>query len=127
MIRIISEGRVYHHVEYDLSFDTSKNGGYAFPCNHKGEVFTSELTPEGLKNYERCVSGEVVTLRPAYVKESARTEYVAPVGECFCGAEVELTPDSEGLCYCHCGQTYNTAGQSIRPRSEWEERYEDDY
>lgn len=54
--------------------------------------------------------------------------YVEPaIGECACGEEVRLEPDNEGLCYCYCGKCYNSAGQSIRPRSQWEERYEDDY
>jgi len=50
------------------------------------------------------------------------------VGRCDCGEEVTLQVDFEGLCYCHCGATYNGAGQRIRPRSQWEERHDwDDY
>lgn len=125
MIRIIREARIEHCTEYSLNFDTDRNGGYAFDCNHKGEVF--DMSPEGQRNYQRCLSGEVKTIRPAYIRERNYTKHTYAVGECYCGAPVELQPDSEGLCYCHCGQGYNTAGQSIRPRSEWEERYEDDY
>lgn len=121
MIRIIKEAQIVHHVEHSLNFDTSPSGGYSFPCDHKGQVI--DLRPEGRQNYERCVSGEVKTIRPAYVHEREWTEYQSAIGECYCGAEVELRGDSEGLCYCHCGACYNVAGQSIRPRSEWEENY----
>lgn len=121
MIRIIKEASVQHHVEYSLNFDTSRGGGYSFPCDYRGEVLP--LNPTAQTNYARCISGEVQTIRPPYVHERQWTEYVHAIGECFCGAEVELNPDSEGLCYCHCGQCFNAAGQSIRPRSEWEESY----
>jgi len=121
MIRIIREARTEHCTEYSLNFDTDRSGGYCFPCDHKGEVLA--LSPEGMRNYEPRLSGEVKTIRPAYVREHNYANYTYAVGECYCGAPVELQPDSEGLCYCHCGQGYNAAGQSIRPRSEWEENY----
>lgn len=121
MIRIIKEASVRHHVEHSLNFDTSRGGGYSFPCDYRGEVLP--LNPAAQTNYARCISGEVQTIRPPYVHERQWTEYVHAIGECFCGAEVELNPDSEGLCYCHCGQCFNATGQSIRPRSEWEESY----
>lgn len=121
MIRIIREGRIEHHTEYALTFDTSRTGGFAFPCNHKGELLP--LHPSAQANYEMCRSGEVQTIRPPYVKEHTWTENIPTVGECYCGAEIELQPDNEGLCYCYCGKTFNAAGQEIRPRSEWEENY----
>ena len=125
MIRIIREAKTSHHVEYSLNFDTSPSSGYFFPCDQDGNV--KDLNPAAQKNYERCLSGEVQTIRAPYIHERIWAEQEPAVGECYCGAEVELSPDSEGLCYCHCGQCYNAAGQSIRPRSEWEERYDDDY
>lgn len=121
MIRIIKEAKTSHHVEHSLNFDTSPSGGFAFPCNDKGEVL--DLNPTAQKNYEGCLSGEIKTIRPPYIHERVWAFNDPAVGECYCGAEVELSGDSEGLCYCHCGACYNTAGQSIRPRSEWEEDY----
>jgi hypothetical protein len=121
MIRIIREAKTSHHVEYSLNFDTSPSGGFAFPCDHTGKVF--DLHPAAQENYECCLSGDIKTIRPPYVQERNWSYTDPAVGECYCGAEVELSPDSEGLCYCHCGQCYNAAGQSIRPRSEWEEDY----
>ena len=122
MIRIIKEASVQHHVEYSLNYDTSRSGGYSFPCDHEGKLLP--LHPSAQANYEMCKSGEVQTIRPPYVREHTYTEHTYAVGECYCGAPVELQPDGEGLCYCHCGSCYNAAGQSIRPRSEWEEPYD---
>jgi len=125
MIRIIKEASISHHVEHSLNFDTSTSGGYSFPCDHTGKVH--ELNPAAQKNYELCISGEVKTIRPAYVQERTWTEHMPATGECYCGAPVELRGDNEGLCYCHCGECYNAAGQHIRPRSEWEENYNDNF
>jgi hypothetical protein len=125
MIRIIKEAEIIHRVELSLNFDTSRTGGYSFPCDSTGKVDAEKiaLNPAAIQNYERCISGEVKTIRPPYVQERTWTEHIPAIGECFCGGEVELSPDSEGLCYCHCGECYNSAGQHIRPRSEWEENY----
>lgn len=119
MIRIIRDFSISHDVEFDLNFDTSKNSGYAFPCTHTGEVILP-LPPSAQANYERCKSGEIPTIKPPYVRELHKTTYNYAIGECYCGAEVELRPDSEGLCHCHCGACYTISGNSIRPRSEWE-------
>jgi hypothetical protein len=121
MIRIIKEAEIIHRVELSLNFDTSRTGGYSFPCNENGVV--DVLNPSAQSNFEKCLSGEIKTIRPPYVQERTWTEHIYAIGECFCGGEVELAPDSEGLCYCQCGQCYNSAGQHIRPRSEWEENY----
>ena len=109
MIRIIKEGRIAHHEEFSLDFK-----GYSFPCNYKGELLP--LSPEAQRNFDKQ------TTAPQFV-ERYWTEYEHPIAECYCGAEIELRPDHEGLCYCYCGKCYNSAGQSIRPRSEWEENY----
>ena len=121
MIRIIKEAQIVHHVEHSLNFDTSPSGGYSFPCNERGVVDVLNKTAQS--NFEKCLSGEIKTIRPPYVYGREWTENQSAIGECYCGAEVELRGDSEGLCYCHCGACYNVAGQSIRPRSEWEENY----
>ena len=109
MIRIIREGKTTHHEEFSLEFE-----GYSFPCDHLGKLLP--LSPEAQKNFDKQTgSGEFV--------ERYWSEYEHPIGECYCGAEIELRPDSEGLCYCYCGKCFNSAGQGIRPRSEWEENY----
>jgi hypothetical protein len=128
MIKIIREGNEVEHQEFNLIFDTNPTGGYSFPCNHLGEVDESILSDCAKVNLESCRNGEVKTIRPPYVRECIWHQFQFAVGECEeCGEEVELRPDYEGLCYCACGKCYNSAGQSIRPRSEWEERYDDDY
>ena len=123
MIRIIRESKVEHFQELSLNYDTNRYGGYSFPCNAKGEVNLDELSDAAKFNYELCTTGQVETIRPPYVHERTWTDYSPAIGECYCGGEVELKGDHEGLCYCHCGACYNSAGQAIRPRSEWEEDY----
>lgn len=125
MIKIIREAQTAYHVQYYINFDITSSGGYSFPCNHDGEPIG--LSEVAMANLEKCRSGEVKTYRPPYIKEVAWASHSPAIGECHCGGEVEMSPDNEGLCYCSCGAIYNTAGQSIRPRSEWEERYDDDY
>lgn len=125
MLETIRESYTELIVEYNLSFKTDKYGGYSFPCDKDGNVV--DLNPTAMSNYQKCISREVVTICPPFVDYSERMYRHPHVCKCDCGDELEMECDSEGLVHCHCGKCYNTAGQSIRPRSEWEERYEDDY
>lgn len=125
MLETIRESYTELIVEYNLSFKTDKYGGYEFPCDKDGNV--EGLNPTAMANYQKCISGEVATIQPPFVCYSERIYRHPKVCKCDCGDELEMECDCEGLVYCHCGKCYNTAGQSIRPRSEWEERYDDDY
>jgi hypothetical protein len=128
MIKIIREQKEVEYHEFNLRFDTSPTGGYSFPCNNLGVVDEDALSESAKINLAACRNGEVNAIRPHYVQERIWFEFQFAVGECEeCGLLVELRPDYEGLCYCDCGKCYNSAGQSIRPRSEWEERWDDDY
>ncbi len=49
----------------------------------------------------------------------------ARVGECRCGAEVDLSDPMTNVC-SECGRLYNGYGQELRPEDEWEEPGEDD-
>lgn len=42
-----------------------------------------------------------------------------------CKKSVDL--DQQGDTVCECGQYFNAVGQALKPPSQWEERYEDDY
>jgi alpha-tubulin suppressor-like RCC1 family protein len=129
---LVTEAHQEKIEEYCLNFDTSIDGGFAFPCDKDGNILQKdrwgrEMSDIAIQNYNRCVSGEVKTIRPAYVKDLSRMYYNHAVCKCHCGKELSMQPSSDGLVYCECNRMYNTAGQSIRPRSEWEERYDDDY
>lgn len=113
--------------EYAINFDTNTNGGYSFECDENGKVNIEGFSSIALENYNKCINGEIKTIKPPYIKTYSRRVYNPAVATCDCGEEIELDVDSEGLCYCNCGNCYNGAGQSIRPRSEWEERYDDNY
>lgn len=125
MLEIIKEAYTEVVEEFFLEFNTHQHGGYSFPCDKDGNVL--QLAPEGQENYNKCISGEVKTIREPYIQCYRRSYKHPRVCKCECGDELPMEWDSEGLVYCHCGKTFNTSGQSIRPRSEWEERYEDDY
>jgi len=49
-------------------------------------------------------------------------------GLCTCGNIINFM---ERDCYdtieCSCGKLYNSSGQSLKPRNQWEENMEEDY
>jgi hypothetical protein len=47
-------------------------------------------------------------------------------GTCPCGREVELYRDYGHGIDCRCGRTYNMSGQELAPRSQWDDRYDED-
>ena len=125
MLKEIRASYVETMEEFSLYCQTHDSGGFSFPCDKDGNI--SDLSPEALINYLKCISGEVSTMHPPRVVRNSWTYQHPRLCECECGDELPMDCDSEGLVYCHCGKCYNSAGQSIRPRSEWEERYDDDY
>jgi hypothetical protein len=125
MLKVIKDGYTEFHEECFMYYQTHKDGGFSFPCDNDGNILP--LTPAGQDNYKKCISGEIKTISQPYIQYYSRTYNHPRVCECECGDELHMECDSEGLVYCHCGRCYNMAGNSIRPRSEWEERYEDDY
>lgn len=125
MLKVIRESYEELIEDYQLFFETKKGSGYSFPCDKDGNV--KPLSDVAIPNYEKCISGDIATIRPAYVQDWSRTYRHPKVCKCHCGRELEMYGDGEGLVYCECNRCYNTAGQSIRPRYEWVEQYEDDY
>lgn len=47
-------------------------------------------------------------------------------GTCTCGEEVWLDHDSGHGIDCSCGRIYNQSGQELAPRSQWEDRWDED-
>lgn len=127
MLKVIRESYEELIESYTLYFQTHKGGGYEFPCDKEGHVDINQLSDVAIPNYQKCISGEIATIRPPYVNDWSRMYRHPKVCKCHCGRELGMYGDGEGLVYCDCGKCYNTAGYSIRPRSEWVEQYEDDY
>lgn len=125
-LKVLKESREELLMSYSIRFDTHSDGGYAFDCDENGNVLDT-LTPLGMENYKKCKSGEIKLYRPPYINEYRRLVRHPMVCKCHCGKELPMECDPEGIVYCYCGKTYNPSGQELLPRSQWEERYEDDY
>lgn len=113
-------------IEREMHFTSSTGQQYAFPLDDDGKPDLSYLSPLGVENYNRMIAERA----RGEIKEYKHTIVHHPVGKCeSCGEDVELNPalSMYGI-PCHgCGALYNTCGQRLRPREEWEERWEDDY
>ena len=109
--------------QYAIEFDwKDEPGGYSFPCTKTGEILYKELQPACLDNLEKCLNGTyAVTLQG--VKDYSYTVAMPAQGRCDCRLLVEL----EGFTNtCACGREYNSSGQLLAPRSQWEEAWDDD-
>lgn len=60
-------------------------------------------------------------IHPAYVEdlENGRTYRFPAIGQCDCGAQVELAHFTN--CCDRCGADYNSSGQRLAPREFWGE------
>lgn len=126
-LKIITGRERKEHVEYRRCFEwKGKSGGFSFPCDQYGNILPG-LAPSGDENIRCCRDGTydvhdmgVVTYRNSYVQPA--------IGLCACGHELELVGDERGYGIdCVCGRIYNSAGQELAPRNQWEESYDDDY
>lgn len=99
--------------------------GFGFTSDEYGHVKIDSLQPAGLDNYRKCQDGTYDVVDRGV--QEYRSSYVEPgEGKCQCGRTVVLSGDrfGEGI-DCECGRIYNSAGQELRPRSQWEENGED--
>lgn len=118
-MKIISRSHHDSGVTYTLNFDRidSPGSGFGFECDEKGYVDTSKLNPAALENYNACLAGTNGTKRKG-VREWPYSVWVPSVGECDCGAHIELRNFTNT---CRCGRDYNGSGQLLAPREQWGE------
>lgn len=126
MLKLIKQKERVFIEDYYLNFDVTIGGGFSFPCDKSGKVNTNHLTPEAKENLRKCLE-EIKTITPPYVVDYSYWDEIPEVRECRCGEPIDWRWDSEGIVYCDCGKMFNTSGSELRPRSEWEEQYDDDY
>ena len=106
---------------FDLTFFYSEDsGGFAFPCDAAGNVFSLE-NEEARKNLEYCLAHPEEFETYNEVRRWIN-RYTEPAhGTCICGTEVELYDQYYGACQCpSCGRWYNLFGQSLLPPEQWE-------
>ena len=120
-MKIIRHAEIIEGETYRLGFDYEGHPGWGFSfiCNASGEV---QLGNEDARsNYAGCLAGAVngnkVVARGVQVYHHS---YRQPaIGECHCGAHVEL----DGFtCECtRCGRLYNSGGQELSDPHTWGE------
>lgn len=124
-MEIMRERQTVNIEEYALDFEwpDMPGAGFSFPCTKAGEILRDKMHPAGLKNLEKCLSGEYTVITRG-VKDYSYTYHQAAQGRCSCGQMVEL----EGFTNTcdRCGLLYNMSGQSLVPRDQWEEPWEED-
>lgn len=68
-------------------------------------------------NYRACLARTNDTVPEGVVRREGSYR-VPAVGECPCGAHVELAHFTNT---CECGRDYNGSGQELAPREQWGE------
>ena len=120
-MKIISE-RQRHHESFTLCTFTIKGtgAGYSFNCDEDGKVDIEALNPDARINWDHCQAGKNErgeTIKPAGIRKCTHGWIEEAIGECDCGAEVELGGFTN-TCE-ECGADYNSCGQKLAPRSQW--------
>lgn len=119
-MKILQHRKIIKCVKYVRVFNykNDSNGGFAFPSDENGNVKIDELKPVARDNYEKCISGEYNVIDKGL--EVYSWNYTEPaIGECVCGAEVELFGFTNTC--DRCERDYNSAGQQLAPRRFWGE------
>lgn len=117
--------RVYY-VEYSLSYESIAHpgSGYSFPCDEHGNLIVEQDNPGRAENYERVKNDEAYRFQGI---KKYRHSYIEPAsGKCECGRVVYLDWDNGHGIDCECGRIYNLSGHELAPRSQWDDRYDDD-
>lgn len=133
MLEIIKQRELAHHEDYRLHYVwKSDNGaGFGFPCDAQGNrIKTPEETSFADENFALCLreSAKPDGLITFEGIQDLSSEYWEPAeGKCKCGSTVYLEGDyGHGIDCPGCNRVYNMSGQELAPRSQWEDRWDDD-
>lgn len=127
MLKNIVYPKPERHEEYRLSFEypNQPGCGFSFECDINGNIDTHSMNPAALENLAGCLFG-VIPVIYVGVEDWSKIYQDPPEGKCDCGRTVYLTYDYGHGIDCDCGRIYNTSGQELAPRSQWEEYYDED-
>lgn len=125
--------------DYSLSIGID-GAGFGFSCNKEGNLLNVQpwslasamYEERGIRfwswgNLNRAISWYMDDDNVTMKIETYQHTWMKPAeGKCPCGATVELDYDHGHGIDCDCGRIYNMSGQELAPRSQWEDRWDDD-
>lgn len=110
---------------YSLDFQWKDGpGGFSFPCDKDGNLLMDQIPETARENLEKCLSGEY-NVRSEGVKDYSYSYFQAAIGRCICERLVTLEDALTNTCE-GCQRNYNSSGQLLAPRSQWEEPWDID-
>jgi hypothetical protein len=122
-VKLTKERRRVEGTAHDRVFDyVGHTGwGFSFACQADGTI-KGPLHPAAAENLAACLAGTNGTIDRG-VRSYAYAYTVPAEGRCTCGAIVVLDGDTrgEGIDCDRCGRIYNSGGQELAPRSQWDD------
>lgn len=112
---------------YVLSYEwnDTPGAGYGFPCTKDGERIVEEGNDAAEQSWI-YVQNNLDKLTFMGIEDYSTTYRPPAQGTCKCGRTVYLERDYGHGIDCDCGRIYNGSGQELAPRSQWEDRYNED-
>lgn len=124
------------HVHFDRgdgsgwSFDLDEAGKPIFGDQHDSayQAKTSWESGDdpGAIHFALLCLGLVPSIQRYEYNEWVNTYTQPAIGLCPCGEEIRLEGDYGHGIDCECGRIYNGSGQELAPRSQWEDRWDED-
>lgn len=129
MLRDFTRREWIEQCEYSHSFYWKKdpNAGFSFSCFETGEMDIESLSEGAKENLWRAIFGLFnESLKYEGIVERDTSYRTQAHGTCPCGRQVFLEHDYGHGIDCDCGRIYNMSGQELAPRSQWEDRWDED-
>lgn len=112
---------------HSFSWDDCPGAGFSFDCFENGAVNLDSFSEGAKENLWRAIFNlfdKPLTYKGIVELDCSYREMAH--GTCPCGREVWLDFDNGHGIDCDCGRIYNLSGQELAPRSQWEDRWDDD-
>lgn len=124
-LEIISPRQRKNYERFGLSFDYGSGGGWCFDCDEDGQLL--EVGPFAKMGMTIAIN-DFLDGKASMAILTFKSQYTEPaIGKCVCGAEVVLYDDyGHGIDCDGCGRIYSSLGSELRPRSQWEDYYDED-
>jgi hypothetical protein len=123
-MQIIRKGQRIKRAEFALSFEWKDmpGAGFSFPCSKEGVVILDKTALTAQESLAACLDG-TYEVTPQGVRDYSYSYWEPALGRCECNGIVKLEDFTNT---CQCGREYNSSGQLLSPRSQWEEPWDED-
>ena len=113
-----------HSYAHDFRYKEMPSAGFSVTCTEDGTILGDEYHNAEERTQQYNERKDDPTLEYRGITHYQHSYWEPATMRCSCGRVLSLSDPLDNE--CECGKLYNSSGQGLRPREEWEEPWDND-